>query len=122
MALDLDHPIHQFLLRISEARGEPWPPDPYLGGLRRVEFLIAMADSLNAQLDSRLDDLDTARQRVESLQSECRELEERAHVAINSAHCLAVETAAHAGESPWPSVMRPADIDAPNAYSRKRTK
>lgn len=39
MSLDFDHPVHQWLLRVSETLGRPWPPDAWLGSVTRLRFL-----------------------------------------------------------------------------------
>lgn len=119
MALDLDHPIHQMMLRWSQRAGKPWPPDPYLGALSRAAVLLDVARDINADLDDKLTELEAARAEVDRLVSECTKLDDDSTFALVAALYMGLEAGREKISSPWAAVLDPPDDDAPHAFPRK---
>lgn len=119
MPLDLDHPLHQLLLRWSQKIGEPWPPDPYLGALARASVLAESARLYNYDLDAKMAELQAARATVDRLQGEARTLRDTADTFIQGAEYMVREAAREKSMSPWGK--RIPDDDAPHEYPRRMT-
>lgn len=101
MALDLDHPIHQAFLRLSQAMGRPWPPDPFLGSLARLRLLQAMMRAHLAILEAKLSILDRLFAQYDRTQAEAAELLRAIDDLAEAAEYIARDAAREKQHSPW---------------------
>lgn len=117
MALDLDHPIHQMMLRWSQRIGIAWPPDPYLGALARCKIMTREAELLSDDLDVKLRELEAARVVVDRLQSEARSIRDDHDRVVSATLYMLSEAAREKPHSPW-SIP----LTGPHPFARMMTR
>lgn len=101
MALDFTHPVHQWLLRISQELGRPWPPDAWLGSVARFGFLRALRAEDERKLDAKLAEMDRIAADFERARAEALALLSNLNASVDAASYVGDDIVRERDSSNW---------------------